>query len=215
MSSGRGRDARHQPGLDPERDLLPRQRRRETEPERRLRLQWRRGEGFLYVDGDLRINRRVSLPRLIYAEGDVFINGNCWILAHHRRRKTIVKSANGSATICIRVKPSSRRSRSTRQHPHHRLARAIAPTRGADAAASPGRRRPPRPRRRALDTARGLPASCRTIARRRRGQYAGPPPQRSGTVRARSAVPAEDHPRAAARTDRLHVGPGAHAARAQ
>jgi hypothetical protein len=58
------------------------------------------GEGFLYVDGDLRLNGTFTFRGLIYAEGDVTINGICWILGGLVvNGKTSVKIANGSATI--------------------------------------------------------------------------------------------------------------------
>jgi hypothetical protein len=58
------------------------------------------GEGFLYCDGDLRINGNFNYRGLIYVEGDLDINGNCWILGGLIvKGKSIVKIANGSATI--------------------------------------------------------------------------------------------------------------------
>jgi hypothetical protein len=58
------------------------------------------GEGFLYVDGDLRLNGSFTFKGLIYAEGDVTINGNCWILGGLVvAGKTVVKIANGSAVV--------------------------------------------------------------------------------------------------------------------
>ena len=58
------------------------------------------GEGFLYVDGDLRLNGSFTYRGLIYAEGDVTINGNCWLLGGLVvNGKTIVKIANGSAIV--------------------------------------------------------------------------------------------------------------------
>jgi Tfp pilus assembly protein PilX len=58
------------------------------------------GEGFLYCDGDLRINGNFTYRGLIYCEGDLDINGNCWILgAIVVHGKTIVKVANGSAVV--------------------------------------------------------------------------------------------------------------------
>jgi len=58
------------------------------------------GEGFLYVDGDLRLNGGFTYRGLIYAEGDVFINGNVWLLGGLVvNGKTTVKIANGSAII--------------------------------------------------------------------------------------------------------------------
>jgi hypothetical protein len=58
------------------------------------------GEGFLYCDGDLRINGNFNYRGLIYVEGDLDINGNCWILGGLIvKGKSVVKIANGSATI--------------------------------------------------------------------------------------------------------------------
>ena len=58
------------------------------------------GEGFLYCDGDLRINGNFTYRGLIYCEGDLDINGNCWILgAIVVKGKTVVKIANGSAVV--------------------------------------------------------------------------------------------------------------------
>lgn len=58
------------------------------------------GEGFLYCDGDLRINGTFNFRGLIYVEGDLDINGNCWILGGLIvKGKSTVKIANGSATI--------------------------------------------------------------------------------------------------------------------
>ncbi len=58
------------------------------------------GEGFLYVDGNLRLNGSFTYRGMIYCEGDLFINGNCWILGGIVvNGKTTVKIANGSAII--------------------------------------------------------------------------------------------------------------------
>ncbi|MEO6462896.1 MAG: hypothetical protein ABIP29_07455, partial [Candidatus Eisenbacteria bacterium] len=58
------------------------------------------GEGFLYVDGDLRLNGSFTYRGLIYAEGDIFVNGNMWLLGGLvAKGKQGVKIANGSATI--------------------------------------------------------------------------------------------------------------------
>ena len=58
------------------------------------------GEGFLYVDGDLRINGSFIYKGLIYVEGDLDINGDCWILGGLIvNGKATVKIANGSATV--------------------------------------------------------------------------------------------------------------------
>jgi Tfp pilus assembly protein PilX len=58
------------------------------------------GEGFLYVDGDLRLNGNFTYRGMIYCEGDLSINGNCWILGGIVvKGKTTVKIANGSAII--------------------------------------------------------------------------------------------------------------------
>ncbi|MGH7725037.1 MAG: PilX N-terminal domain-containing pilus assembly protein [Candidatus Eiseniibacteriota bacterium] len=58
------------------------------------------GEGFLYCDGDLRLNGSFTYKGLIYCEGDLTINGNCWILGGIVvNGKTVVKIANGSAIV--------------------------------------------------------------------------------------------------------------------
>ena len=57
-------------------------------------------EGFLYVDGELRLNGSFTFKGLIYCEGDLTINGNCWILGGLIvNGKTTVKIANGSAIV--------------------------------------------------------------------------------------------------------------------
>jgi Tfp pilus assembly protein PilX len=38
------------------------------------------GEGFLYVDGDLKLNSNFSYKGFIFVEGDITVNGNAWIL---------------------------------------------------------------------------------------------------------------------------------------
>lgn len=58
------------------------------------------GDGFLYCDGDLALNGNFTYKGLIYCEGDLKINGNIWILGGLVvNGKTVVKIANGSATI--------------------------------------------------------------------------------------------------------------------
>ena len=57
------------------------------------------GEGFLYVDGDLKVNGDFWYRGLIYCQGDFDVSGSSWVLggliAHGR---TIIK-ANGGMTI--------------------------------------------------------------------------------------------------------------------
>lgn len=57
-----------------------------------------KGEGLLYVDGDLAMNSNFIFRGVIYVEGDLKINGNCWILG-----AVIVKGkgriANGSMVV--------------------------------------------------------------------------------------------------------------------
>lgn len=58
------------------------------------------GEGFLYVDGDLRLNGSFTYKGLIYVEGDLTINGDCWILGGLIvNGKATVRIANGSAVV--------------------------------------------------------------------------------------------------------------------
>lgn len=58
------------------------------------------GEGFLYVDGDLRINGNFSYRGLIYVEGDLDINGTSWILGGLVcKGKTTINIANGNFTV--------------------------------------------------------------------------------------------------------------------
>jgi Tfp pilus assembly protein PilX len=58
------------------------------------------GDGFLYCDGDLQLNGNFTYKGMIYCEGDLKINGNIWILGGLVvNGKTVVKIANGSATI--------------------------------------------------------------------------------------------------------------------
>ena len=58
------------------------------------------GEGFLYVDGDLRINGSFTYRGMIYVEGDLTINGNSWILGGIVvKGKATVRIANGSAIV--------------------------------------------------------------------------------------------------------------------
>jgi type IV pilus assembly PilX-like protein len=58
------------------------------------------GDGFLYCDGDLQLNGNFTYKGLIYVEGDFKVNGNIWILGGLVvNGKTVVKIANGSATI--------------------------------------------------------------------------------------------------------------------
>jgi hypothetical protein len=58
------------------------------------------GEGFLYCDGDLRINGNFNFKGLIYVEGDLDINGTVWILGGLVvRGNSTVKIANGTATV--------------------------------------------------------------------------------------------------------------------
>ena len=61
-----------------------------------------RGEGFLYVDGDLTINANFRFEGLIYVEGNLKINGNAWILGSviiDGRPAHPVTLANGDCTV--------------------------------------------------------------------------------------------------------------------
>ena len=58
------------------------------------------GEGFLYVDGGLRVNGNFTYVGLIYVEGDLDINGTCWILGGMIvKGVTTIKIANGTCTV--------------------------------------------------------------------------------------------------------------------
>jgi len=58
------------------------------------------GDGLIYCDGDLHLNGSFTFKGMIYCEGNLDVNGNCWILGGIVvHGKTLVKIANGSATI--------------------------------------------------------------------------------------------------------------------
>jgi hypothetical protein len=57
------------------------------------------GEGFLYVDGDLRCNAGFHYKGLIYVEGDFDINGQAWILGGVIVSGRTSIKANGGMTI--------------------------------------------------------------------------------------------------------------------
>jgi Tfp pilus assembly protein PilX len=58
------------------------------------------GEGFLYCDGNLRINGNMTYRGLIYCEGDLEVNGNLWLLGGLVcKGQSVVKVANGSAVL--------------------------------------------------------------------------------------------------------------------
>lgn len=57
------------------------------------------GEGFLYVDGDLRCNAGFHYKGLIYVEGDFNINGQAWILGGIIVKGVTQIQANGGMTI--------------------------------------------------------------------------------------------------------------------
>ena len=57
------------------------------------------GEGFLYVDGDLKVNGDFYYKGLVYCEGDFDVSGSSWILgAMIAKGETTIK-ANGGMTI--------------------------------------------------------------------------------------------------------------------
>lgn len=57
------------------------------------------GEGFLYVDGDLRANADFHYKGLVYVEGDFVINGTAWILGGVIVKGETSVLANGDMTI--------------------------------------------------------------------------------------------------------------------
>jgi Tfp pilus assembly protein PilX len=57
------------------------------------------GEGYLYVDGDLRCNAGFHYKGLIYVEGDFDINGQAWILGGVIVKGQTSIKANGGMTI--------------------------------------------------------------------------------------------------------------------
>ena len=57
------------------------------------------GEGFLYVDGDLRLNAGFHYKGLIYVEGDFVINGQAWVLGGIIVKGQTNILANGGMTI--------------------------------------------------------------------------------------------------------------------
>ena len=57
------------------------------------------GEGFLYVDGDLRANADFHYKGLVYVEGDFVINGTAWVLGGVVVKGETNILANGDMTI--------------------------------------------------------------------------------------------------------------------
>jgi hypothetical protein len=57
------------------------------------------GEGFLYVDGDLKVNGDFYYRGLIFCEGDFDISGSSWILGGLIAKGETVIKANGGMTI--------------------------------------------------------------------------------------------------------------------
>jgi Tfp pilus assembly protein PilX len=64
-----------------------------------LNVQGISGEGFLYVDGDLKISSSFSYVGLVYVEGDLTISGNAWILGGMIVNGNSHIKANGGMTI--------------------------------------------------------------------------------------------------------------------
>jgi type IV pilus assembly protein PilX len=57
------------------------------------------GEGFLYVDGDLKLNSNFSYKGFIFVEGDITVNGNAWILGGLVCRGKANIKLNGKMTV--------------------------------------------------------------------------------------------------------------------